>query len=128
MKSLIYVSATALMLAMSPAFAAAPHPAKVEKTALGSVLANQKGMTLYTFKRDAHDKSNCAGKCAVAWPPFAAPASAKAGGHWSVVTRPDHMKQWAYKGRPLYTWKKDIKPGETTGNGLLKGAWQVARP
>lgn len=128
MKSLIPVAAAALILAMSPAFAAMHGPAKTEKTSLGTVLANQKGMTLYTFKRDGHDKSNCNGKCAIAWPPFVATAGAKASGKWSIITRADHVKQWAYKGKPLYTWKKDHKPGQATGNGFLKGAWQVARP
>ncbi len=120
--------ASALLVGVSPALAAAPSPAKLEKTSLGTVLADAHGMTLYTFKKDGHDKSNCVDKCAVNWPPFAAPADAKASGHWSVVSRADGTKQWAYKGKPLYTWTKDHKPGETTGNGFLNGAWQVAHP
>ncbi len=128
MRFLVPLAAAAFLLSLAPAFAAMSGPAKIEKTSIGNVLANQKGLTLYTFKRDGHDKSVCMGKCAVAWPPFVAPASAKASGHWSIVMRPHHVKQWAFKGRPLYTWKNDHKPGQTSGNGFLKGAWQVARP
>jgi predicted lipoprotein with Yx(FWY)xxD motif len=29
---------------------------------------------------------------------------------------------------PLYTWTKDQKPGDTTGDGFLNGAWHVAKP
>jgi predicted lipoprotein with Yx(FWY)xxD motif len=31
-------------------------------------------------------------------------------------------------GRPLYNWKNDKKPGDVTGDGMLKGAWHVAQP
>jgi len=37
------------------------------------------------------------------------------------------MKQWAYKGKALYTWSKDVKPGDTTGNGV-GNAWHIAVP
>jgi predicted lipoprotein with Yx(FWY)xxD motif len=33
-----------------------------------------------------------------------------------------------HKDKPLYTFIKDKKAGETTGNGLLNGAWHVAKP
>jgi predicted lipoprotein with Yx(FWY)xxD motif len=128
MRSAIPFVLATLLLALSPAFAATNGPAKIEHTSLGTVLANEHGMTLYTFKHDGHDKSSCMGKCAVNWPPFIAPADAKPSGHWSIVTRPDGTKQWAYKGHPLYTWKNDHAPGQTTGNGFLQGAWHVARP
>jgi len=128
MRILATLSAAVLVLALSPAFAAEMGPAKTETTSLGTVLANDKGMTLYTFKHDAKDKSSCLGKCATNWPPFMASADAKPSGEWSIVTRPDHARQWAYKDKPLYTWSKDEKPGDTKGNGFLKGAWEAARP
>ena len=48
-------------------------------------------------------------------------------GDYSVVPRDDGTKQWAYKGKPLYTWVKDSKPGDKTGDGV-NNAWKVARP
>ncbi|MGN8186461.1 hypothetical protein ACTJLD_10810, partial [Burkholderia sp. 22088] len=36
-------------------------------------------------------------------------------------------KQWAYRGRPLYRWKQDRKPGDAGGDGI-GGMWHVARP
>lgn len=107
---------------------AAMAPAKTEQSSLGPVLANSKGMTLYVFDKDAPGKSNCNGPCAHNWPPLMAPAGASASGEWSTVKRDDGTMQWAYKGRPLYTWIKDQKMGDTTGDGFLNGAWHAARP
>jgi len=116
------------MLALSPAFAATANPGKVEQTSIGKVLANNQGMTLYTFSKDKYGQSQCTGKCAVSWPPFTASASSATSGNWSVITRPNGKKQWAYKGKPLYTFAKDNKPGDTKGNGLRKGTWEAAHP
>jgi predicted lipoprotein with Yx(FWY)xxD motif len=93
------------------------------------VLTNGSGMTLYTFDKDAagSGKSACSGPCAANWPPLAAGAYASGMGDYSVVTRDDGSKQWAYKGKPLYTWTKDAKPGDRTGDGF-NNAWRVARP
>lgn len=117
----------ALALAAATAACAASMPAMTADTKLGAVLTDARGMTLYTFDKDEAGKSNCAGECATNWPPFAAAADARAEGDWSVVTRADGAKQWAYKGKPLYTWVKDAKPGDTTGEGV-KGVWRVAKP
>ena len=92
------------------------------------MLTDAKGMSLYTFAKDADGKSMCNGPCATNWPPLAAGADAKAMGDWTVITRDDGAKQWAYKGKPLYAWVKDGKPGDTTGDGFLNGAWSLARP
>ena len=108
------------------AFAA--DPAMVGDTAKGKVLTDHKGMSLYTFAKDAGGKSACNGPCAGNWPPLTAGADAKAMGDWTVITRDDGAKQWAYKGKPLYAWVKDAKPGDTTGDGFLNGAWSLARP
>lgn len=93
-----------------------------------TVLADSKGMTLYTYSKDETGKSMCNGTCATNWPPLMASADAKSEGDWTVVTREDGTKQWAYKGEPLYTFGHDTKKGETKGNGMGKGAWEIATP
>jgi predicted lipoprotein with Yx(FWY)xxD motif len=45
-------------------------------------------------------------------------------GDWSVIRRGDGTPQWAYKGRPLYTFIKDTKAGDTNGDGV-GGHWHV---
>ncbi|MGX7742758.1 COG4315 family predicted lipoprotein [Rhodopseudomonas parapalustris] len=120
--------ASALVFAATAAFAQAAAPAKVADTAKGKALVDAKGMTLYTFDKDTGGKSACNGPCATNWPPLTVTASAQASGDWSVITRDDGAKQWAYKGKPLYAWTKDTKPGDTTGDGFLNGAWHIAKP
>jgi len=44
-----------------------------------------------------------------------------------VITRDDGQRQWAYKGKPLYGWAKDSKPGDRTGDGF-NNVWRLARP
>lgn len=100
-----------------------PAPAR---TADG-VFVDAKGMTLYTFDKDTSGKSVCNGPCATNWPPLMADADAKSAGDWTVVTRDDGRKQWAYKGKPVYTWIKDQKPGDRTGDGV-NNMWRLARP
>lgn len=97
------------------------------KKAADGTLTNAAGMTLYTFDKDSAGKSACNGPCAANWPPLAAGTDAKAMGEWSIVTREDGSKQWAYDGKPLYTWTKDRKPGDKTGDGFLNNAWHVAK-
>ena len=107
--------------------ALAQAPAKTADTAKGKTLVDANGMTLYTFDRDAPGKSNCNGPCATNWPPLAAASETGASGDWTVVTRDDGAKQWAYKGKPLYRWKDDKKAGDVTGDGF-NNVWRVAQP
>ena len=92
------------------------------------VMTNSAGMTLYTFDKDAagSGKSTCNGPCATNWPPLLAAADAKASGDYTIITRDDGAKQWAYKGKPLYLWIKDAKPGDRTGDGF-NNAWRLVR-
>ena len=90
-------------------------------------LVNAKGMTLYSTDKDAMGKSSCNDACATNWPPLAAKADAEEGDAWTVIQRADGSWQWAYYGKPLYTFVQDKKPGDMLGDGKL-GVWHVARP
>jgi len=90
------------------------------------VLVDGKGMTLYTFDKDAQGVSNCYGGCAGSWPPFIAKGDAGADGDFTLVERKDGSAQWAFKGMPLYYWAGDSKPGDTKGNGV-GGVWHVVK-
>ena len=83
------------------------------------------GKPLYTFARDTTSgKSACNGPCSMAWPPLLATATDKDMGDWTVITRDDGAKQWAYKGRPLYTYAKDTAGQPATG---VSPAWPRAK-
>ncbi|MCL4184081.1 MAG: hypothetical protein KJ011_11595 [Burkholderiaceae bacterium] len=101
-----------------------PAPAKVS----GDALVGANGMTLYTFDRDqaGSGRSVCNGQCATNWPPLFADGGTPRG-DWTLVQRDDGRTQWAHKGKPLYYWTKDQKPGDRTGDGV-NGVWRVARP
>ena len=88
------------------------------------VMVNSANMTVYTFDKDIANsgKSACNGPCAALWPPVA--ATGNESGDFSAVTRDDGSKQLAYKGKPLYLFAKDQKPGDKTGDGV-KGVWHV---
>ena len=110
-------------------YAQMPKGVMTYKTDAGNVLANSKNMTLYTYDKDTTaGKSACNGGCAMNWPPLMATADDKPAGDYSIITRDDGSKQWAYKDKPLYLWAKDAKPGDTTGNGMGNGAWHLATP
>ena len=126
LKSIAFTAFALGFAASGAAFAA--EPAAMAPTAKNGMFVDAKGMTLYTFGKDTAGKSACNGPCATNWPPLLVADGAKASGDWSIVTRDDGLKQWAYKGQPVYGWVKDTKPGDTTGDGFLNGAWHVARP
>jgi predicted lipoprotein with Yx(FWY)xxD motif len=89
-------------------------------------MTNPAGRTLYIFDKDEHGKSNCNNDCSAMWPPFAAAQGAGATGDFSLLKRSDGTLQWAYKGKPLYTYVGDGKAGDALGDGR-GGVWHVAR-
>jgi predicted lipoprotein with Yx(FWY)xxD motif len=113
------IAIPAVMLFANTALAQAP--AKLD----GKVFTDQNGMTLYTFDKDARNKSNCYDKCAKDWPPFVAATGTKPTGEWTIVERKDGSKMWAYGGKPLYTFINDAKHGDKTGDGA-GGVWHIA--
>jgi predicted lipoprotein with Yx(FWY)xxD motif len=97
-----------------------------QTTTHGGMLSNQNGMTLYTFDKDRGGESHCYDGCAAAWPPFLVVDGAKAKGHLTVVARKGGAQQWAFDGKPLYTFAGDAKPGEAQGDGS-GGVWHVIK-
>ena len=135
MKALITaVAATALLAACGTAYqssapAGAPAGASTPTVAADGSLVGPDGRTLYQFARDTSGsgQSACVDTCAVNWPPLGVAASAMPLGDYTIITRADGRKQWAYKGLPLYYYIKDTKPGDKMGAGV-GGVWKVARP
>ena len=93
----------------------------------GDVLVAANGDALYTYDKDTAEHSNCTGPCATTWPPAEAGPDAEAHGNFTIFTRPDGERQWAYKGKPLYTYTLDGGPGSISGDDY-NGVWHVATP
>jgi len=122
-------AATTATPAAAPAAATAPKPATSDFPPIrqrGGILVDLKGRGLYTFGGDEVGKSNCSGQCNLLWPPILADANAKPKAEFTLVTRDDGQKQWAWKGRPLYRWVSDKKRGDAGGDGV-NGMWHLAR-
>jgi predicted lipoprotein with Yx(FWY)xxD motif len=116
----------AALLAASSSYATQPAAPAIMS---GDMLTGGNGMTLYTFDKDAagSGKSVCNGPCAANWPPLYVMSGESGGGDYSIVMREDGKQQWAFKGKPLYFWSKDQKPGDKTGDGF-NNVWRVAKP
>jgi predicted lipoprotein with Yx(FWY)xxD motif len=128
MKLAILLGGALLALTSTAVFADDYLGGAVKSTSIGGkdVLTDAKGMTLYTWDKDTAGASTCYDKCATAWPPLLVDASTAATGDWSLVDRTDSpMKIVAYKGKPLYLFAKDTKPGDMTGDGV-GGTWHTA--
>jgi predicted lipoprotein with Yx(FWY)xxD motif len=119
----------ALALAGLLAGCASMYGSRAPATVADGVFVGPNGMTLYTFDRDpmGAGKSVCNGPCATNWPPLMASAGASASGDWTIVVRDDGSRQWAYRGKPVYYWVKDARPGDRTGDGV-NNVWHLARP
>jgi len=76
------------------------------------------GLALYFFNGDAPNQSNCAGGCLAIWPAHAASASETGSANFTTFTRTGGSLQWAYKGRPLYTFVSDSASNNATGNNF----------
>jgi predicted lipoprotein with Yx(FWY)xxD motif len=125
--------------AATPTPTATPLPASTfgVKTAKATVngkaetiLTNEEGLTLYYYKPDTANSVKCSGTCEQNWPALlykgtGMPTStAGLPGTLSVFNGANGL-QVEYQGHPLYTFKKDTKPGETNGEGK-SGVWYVA--
>jgi predicted lipoprotein with Yx(FWY)xxD motif len=107
----------------------------VARTGLGTVLVDSKGRTIYLFKRDSGTKSVCRGECANDWPPVRANGEATVGdgANASMVAttkRSDGAPQVTYNGHPLYLYKGEHEPGDTSGQGVTAfgAGWYALTP
>ena len=58
--------------------------------------------------------------CVQVWPPLMAAPDAKPVGNWSIVTRKDGSKQWAYQGLAVYRSSLDQQPGDVLGTVMRR--------
>lgn len=73
------------------------------------------GRTLLSFEKDSPTKSRCIAECAEEFPPLLVEKNSAPFGDWTIVKHPKGA-QWAYQGKPLYTWARESVPGEVATN------------
>ena len=135
--------AAALMLAAILAISAVAVPlalARGSKTVAAeatapslhtTVLANIKGLTLYTLSGEKNGRFICTGSCLKSWPPLlvAAGTTPKGPVALGTIKRPEGKTQVTFKGAPVYTFSGDSKKGEANGEGLKDvGVWHAVTP
>jgi predicted lipoprotein with Yx(FWY)xxD motif len=103
-----------------------------QNAALGSILVDQNGMTLYIFTKDTTGVSTCTGGCAANWPALLTNGTPVAGdpaitGTLGVITRSDGSQQVTINGMPLYYYANDMAAGDTNGQGV-GSVWFVVQP
>jgi len=103
-------------------------------SALGTVLADPRGRTLYYFVPERGGRIVCSGACTTYWPPsYSATGNPAAGagviGRLTVIMRAGG-DQLVYNNWPLYTFAGDSAEGQTNGQGVVGfgGKWLVATP
>jgi len=100
---------------------------------LGEAIVDQNGMTLYLFTKDTKKAktSACNGDCAKTWPAVLSNGKVELQGIDSKllgsIKRTDGTEQVTIGGWPVYTFSKDLKPGDANGMGV-NGTWFVIEP
>ena len=89
-------------------------------------------MTLYMYTRDSANQSNCSGACLEAWPPLLTQGQPSLGegvddSLVGTAVLKDGSLIVTYNKMPLYTWYKDTRPGDATGQGS-QNVWYVVSP
>jgi predicted lipoprotein with Yx(FWY)xxD motif len=95
----------------------------VKKTALGTILVDARGRTLYLFEKDRNGVSMCKGACASYWPPLTSRGTPRAGkgvrqSLLRLARAGNGARQVTYAGHPLYKFVGDKRAGQTAGEGL----------
>jgi len=129
---LVLVCAIFIVLLAGGAFAQGTNIKTASKEGIGNYLTDDKGMTLYFYKKDSKDKSACAGDCAARWPIFYVEKASVAGKklkakEFATITREDGKKQTTFRGWPLYYFAQDKLAGDTVGQAR-SDVWYVVDP
>src|SRR5262245_36183319 len=105
-----------------------------QPTAIGRILVNANGRTLYHFGSEKKNVVRCTGGCAKIWPPLViAPGAKPIAGPGTTaslvgtVKRPDGKVQVTYRGLALYLFSGDRKAGDVKGQGN-GGTWYAIAP
>ena len=119
--------AAALLLAVATPVLAAPPAAPADATlVINGASTPAQGRPLYVYDKDGKDTSACLGPCTQSWPPLLAGADARPMGDWSVFSRTDGARQWAYKGMPAYGFYRDA-PNAPAGGDNKVPSWRLLK-
>ncbi len=92
------------------------------RTVNGYALVNDIGRAIYAYsgKGEYAQKGCTTSVCPDRWEPVMAPRISQAMGEFTLIDRSDGFQQWAYQGKPLYTYGGDVVSGDAFGVGVNK--------
>jgi predicted lipoprotein with Yx(FWY)xxD motif len=126
----IVIGAAAMLVATAQAMVSSKSRVRdtgtvvaLRKTAIGAILVDSRGRTLYLFEKDRNGVSLCNTACTSYWPALTSHGAPRAGKgvHQSLLRLSrahNGVQQVTYAGHPLYTFVGDKRAGQTTGEGL----------
>ncbi len=95
-----------------------PPEFNVAQMTTGRMLINHVGYAVYSSDADGVNKSNCDEDCLRYWKPVVAPETAQSQGEWTVIERSPGIRQWSFRGKPLYTRIADPRFRSFTGGDV----------
>ncbi len=95
-----------------------PPQFHVQSTMRGRLITTHDGWSVYVNKWDGTKATNCKGACLDGWEPILAPAYASPVGEWTLFEREPGVKQWAFRGAPLYRYVTDRKIHSMDGSDI----------
>ncbi len=95
-----------------------PPSFAVVQMANGRLLVDFDGFSVYSWDGDDVNKSNCYGDCLRDWEPVLAPETAQSQGEWTIIERSPGIKQWSFRGKPLYTYIDDPRTRALFGSDV----------
>ena len=75
----------------------------VKTTTVGRLLTTNKNYSVYSFDKDTPTSSACDAQCIRNWKPVMAPEMVRPQGEWTILERSAGVRQWVFRGQPLYT-------------------------
>lgn len=98
-----------------------PHPDippgfAIAEVGTGRLLVTYLGISVYSSDADGVNKSNCLGECLSKWTPVAAAEQSRAHADWSIIERSPGIRQWTFRGKPLYTYVPDTQRHSLAGS------------
>lgn len=134
--TLAVLGAAAMPIAIASAHSAVAARVSLKKTALGMILVNGGGRTLYAFTKDAKNKDRCVttSGCTSTWPVLTSSGKPKGGpgvtgAKLSTIKLANGSHQVTYAGHPLYTYVGDSGPAQTgyVGVSQFGGRWLAVK-
>jgi predicted lipoprotein with Yx(FWY)xxD motif len=95
-----------------------PPQFAVATTMTGRMVTLEDGWSVYSFDGDKRDRSACYNECLDEFTPILAADYARPVGEWTTFERTPGVKQWSFRGKPVYRRRNDPKTGSQDGSDV----------